>query len=64
MRHRKIERELKAEFPFAVISTTGKAHYRLRLPNGKVIFTSATPSCAFARHNVRADVKRAMRHGR
>ena len=64
MRHRKIARELRREFPFAVVEATNKAHYRLRLPNGETVFTSSTPSCPFARHNVRADVKRAMRHGR
>jgi hypothetical protein len=56
---RRIERELRREFPFAEISVSGSSHYRLRLPNGKLVTTSSTPSCPYWLDNVKRDVKRA-----
>ena len=40
---RKLEHELKREFPVIEITVTGSNHYRLRLPNGRSVFCSATP---------------------
>jgi hypothetical protein len=57
---RKIEHELKREFPFAVIDTTDGNHLRLRLPNGKFVTVSNTPGCVNFLHNVRRDVRRLM----
>lgn len=57
---RKIMRELQREFPFAKIETTSGSHYRIKLPNGRVVFAAATPSCSFYMKNVRADVRRKM----
>jgi len=57
---RKLERELRREFPFARVETTGSNHYRLRLPNGRTVIVSNTPGCReFLRH-VRNDVRRKM----
>ena len=57
---RKIERELRREFPEVRIEMTSKQHIRLTLPNGKSVFVSSTPSCQHYMAQVRADVRRAM----
>ena len=41
---KKIYRELHREFPFAEIVPTKGGHVSLRLPNGRQVFTSMTPS--------------------
>lgn len=58
---KKIRRELQKQFPFAVIESTRGGHYRLRLPNGRSVFTAATPSCWRFWRNVRTDVRKAWR---
>jgi hypothetical protein len=58
---RKIERELKREFPFAEIGLAGSGHYRLLLPNGYSVFVSSTPSCRAFLNKVRANVRRQLR---
>ena len=55
---RKLLRELKREFPFATIETTGGSHYRIRLPNGRVVIVANTPSCRHFLRHARADVRR------
>lgn len=55
---RKIERELRREFPGAVLEPTGSGHYRLRLPNGRFVIVAASPSSRRFMQNVRATVKR------
>ena len=55
---RKILRELKREFPFATIETTGGSHYRIRLPNGGAVIVANTPGCRNYLRNARADVRR------
>jgi hypothetical protein len=57
---RKIERELRREFPEAEIEITNNSHYRIKLPNGRTVTTSQSPSCPFYLRKVRADVRRAM----
>ena len=64
MSTQKIIRELRAEFPFAEVSLSNGGHIRLRLPNGRLVFVSATPSDrAFMRH-VRRNVKQQMMGGK
>jgi hypothetical protein len=58
---KKIYRELQREFPAAKIENANGGHIRLRLPNGRSVFVSATPSCRLFLKNVRGDVKRAER---
>jgi hypothetical protein len=55
---RKLLRELKREFPFATIETTGGNHYRIILPNGRVVIVANTPSCRNYLRSTRADVRR------
>lgn len=59
---RKIERELRKAWPQAAIEPVG-GHYRLRLPNGRRVTTSGTPSHPNWINKVAADVRRAMRSG-
>jgi len=56
---RKIHRELVRLCPGARIEKARSGHYRIRLPNGKVVMASSTPSDRFALNNVRRDVRRA-----
>ncbi|MBR0694278.1 hypothetical protein [Bradyrhizobium lablabi] len=60
---RKLERELKRQFPNATIDVTGGNHYRLRLPSGKSVTFSGTPRSRGALRLVRADVRRQMKEG-
>jgi hypothetical protein len=60
MSMRKIHRELKKSFPFAIIEITGGEHIRLRLPNGESVFCGSTPSDQRALMNLRATVRRKM----
>jgi hypothetical protein len=55
---RKLLRELKREFPFATIETTGGSHYRILLPNGRAVIVANTPGCRNYLRNARADVRR------
>jgi hypothetical protein len=55
---RKLLHELRREFPLAKITTTGRGHYRVTLPNGRTVITSNTPSCRRAMHNARAEIRR------
>jgi hypothetical protein len=57
---RKIERELRKEFSFAEISITNHGHYRLRLPNGRIVIAASTPSCWRDMRNLRGEVRRQM----
>jgi len=57
---RKIEHELRKEFPFAVIEPMHGGHFRILLPNGRFVITASTPSCPFFLRNVRGDVRREM----
>jgi len=57
---RKLEHELKRAFPFATIEILRGSHYRIRLPNGRSVIVSATPSDRRFIMNVRADVRRQM----
>ena len=57
---RKIVRELRREFPDAQIEITNGGHYRLRLPNKRVVIVAATPSCRRFLSQVRADVRRQL----
>jgi hypothetical protein len=57
---RKIEHELKREFPFATIEVTSGRHYRLKLGNGRSVIVAATPSNHRAIHNLRANVRRQL----
>jgi hypothetical protein len=54
-------RELRREFPQALVEYTGKQHIRIVLPNGRSVFTSGTPSDVRIVRKVRARVRRAMR---
>jgi hypothetical protein len=58
---KKILRELKREFPGSRIETTGGNHLRVRLVNGKSVFTSSTPSCPHYLKHIRGDVRRLMK---
>jgi|KBSSwiStaDraftv2_1062776.scaffolds.fasta_scaffold1841337_2 hypothetical protein len=44
---RKLHRELRREFPQAEIGHLHSGHYRIVLPNGANVFTSATLSCPY-----------------
>jgi hypothetical protein len=58
---KKLERQLRSEFPYADIGHTGSGHFKITLPNGKVVTASATPSDeGHTLRNIRADVKRKM----
>lgn len=43
------------------ISKTGKSHFRLQAPNGALVFHSCTSSDHRAVHNLRSNIKRALR---
>ena len=58
---RKVERALRQAFPSARVETTSGGHLRLRLPNGKSVIVSSTPSCRFWLRHVRADVQRKLK---
>ena len=58
----KLRRLLKEEFPFiASVEVCGSGHLRVRLPNNRSVFVSASPSCPFFLHKVRKDVRRSLR---
>jgi hypothetical protein len=57
---RKLERELKREFPDTEIEVTSGGHYRLRLPNGGFVVVASTPSCRRYLRNARRDVRRQL----
>lgn len=58
----KIFRMLRDEVPEAEISFTGGGHIKVALPNGKLVFVSASPSDErYFLQNVKADLKRALR---
>jgi hypothetical protein len=57
---KKLMRDLKRQFPFARIELTRGGHYRLRLPNARVVIIASTPSCRHFLRNVRTDVRRQM----
>ena len=57
----KVARELKREFPDATLEMTRGNHLRLRLPNGRSVFTSLTPSTSRWMKYVKAEVRRQMR---
>ena len=57
---KKIQRDLKREFPFATIEHTSGGHFRIRLPNGRCVFAPTTPGDRRHLANVRADVRREM----
>jgi hypothetical protein len=58
---RKIKRELKREFPFAEIEITHRNHYKIRLPNGRVVIAASTPGHRSFMRSVRSDIRRASR---
>jgi hypothetical protein len=60
---RKIVRELRRQFPDVVVEVSNGSHYRLKLPNGRVVMVSATPSDRRFMQNVRSDVRRTERTG-
>ena len=55
---RRILRELRQAFPDAAIETTGSNHYRLRLPNGRIVIVASRPGCRRFLRNTRATVRR------
>jgi hypothetical protein len=57
---KKIHRELRKEFPFAVIEPMRGGHFRILLPNGRFVIAASPPSCPFFLRNVRSDVRRQM----
>ena len=57
---RKLERELHRAFPLAVIKKTRSGHYKLRLPNGALVFTSSTPSDRRGLSNLRHEVRKRL----
>jgi hypothetical protein len=60
---RKLLRELRREFPDAKIATTGGNHYRIALPNGRVVIVSTTPSDQNVMRIARADARRQLQRG-
>jgi hypothetical protein len=54
-------RELRAEYPGAKLEFTGGCHIRMRLPSGRFVIASATPSDHRVRHQIRKTVRRAER---
>lgn len=57
---KKLRRELEKEFPYAVIEMANGGHLRLRLPNGRSVFTSSTPSDRRTLMNLRSEVRRTL----
>ena len=57
---KKIKRDLKRAFPQAKIEKTHNGHYRIKLPNGRTVMASSTPSCPYALNNIKRDVRRTM----
>lgn len=57
---KKIQRELKREFPFIQLSPSGGGHIRILLPNGRSVFMAASPSCPHFMKHVRADIRRKL----
>lgn len=41
-------------------SVTGRSHVCIRLPNGRRVVTSRSPSCCHASRNLAGDIRRAM----
>jgi hypothetical protein len=58
---RKLERELRQEFPFTEIELTGGGHFRLRLPNGRFVIVASTPGHRSFMRSVRSDIRRVSR---
>jgi hypothetical protein len=58
---RKLIRTLATKYPFATIEHTRNGHVRLKLPTGRSLFTSSTPSDRRTWLNVRAEIRRQMR---
>lgn len=58
MSSRKIERELKREFPDCKFELTRKSHIRMILPNGRFVITSGSPSDVRAIRNIRTTIRR------
>jgi len=54
-------RELRAEYPGTKLELTGGGHIRMRLPSGKFIIVSATPSDHRVRHKIRNTVRHVER---
>jgi predicted RNA binding protein YcfA (HicA-like mRNA interferase family) len=48
---------------FAIERTRG-SHFKLTAPSGALVFAASTPSDRRAIHNIRADLRRALRQGR
>jgi hypothetical protein len=59
MSTQKLIRELRAEYPNAVITFTRKNHLRVEI-NGVVSIVAGTPSDRRHMHNVRSDIRRKM----
>jgi hypothetical protein len=57
---RKIERELRREFPGAQIDTTGSNHYRIVLSNGRKLIVSNSPSDRRWESNMRREARRLL----
>jgi predicted RNA binding protein YcfA (HicA-like mRNA interferase family) len=61
------ERELKAlarQHGGWTVEQTRGGHYRLRHPNGAIVFTPTTPSCHRSLQNTASELRRALRRGR
>jgi hypothetical protein len=43
------------------IDHTGASHLKWRAPNGAFFYSSSTPSCPFAIHHIRGDIRRLLR---
>jgi len=54
-------RELRAEYPGAKLEITGGSHIRMRMPSGKFIIVSSTPSDHRVRHKIRKSIRYAER---
>jgi hypothetical protein len=59
---RKLLRELRRAFPGTEIKTTCGNHYAIKLPNGRTVIVSNTPSRSSVLKSAKADVRRQMRH--
>jgi len=58
---RKILREIQRLAPEASVTTNGRNHYEVRLPNGALVIASNTPSGQFYFRKLLADIRRQSR---
>jgi hypothetical protein len=57
----KLLRELRREFPFAEIQHTRRGHFKLILPNRKIVIVAGSSGDPMFMRHARADIRRQSR---